>query len=71
MGGKSARAYNRNQAKYLVNGLQRILDRINPEYTPRWMLRELYAANYRAQCIQYEFERVMEEHGDEKACPDI
>jgi len=34
MGAKSARAYNRNQAKSLVDGLQRIIDRINPKYTP-------------------------------------
>jgi len=71
MGAKSARAYNRNQAKYLVDGLQRILDRINRKYTPYWMLSELYEANHKAQCIQQEFERVMEEHGDDLRSADI
>lgn len=65
MGAKSARAYNRNQAKFLVQGLQRIIDRVNPKYAPFWMLEELDAANHKAQCIQQEFERIMEGYGDE------
>ena len=65
MGAKSARAYNRNQAKFLVNGLQRIKDRINPRYTPDWLLKELDAAIHKADCILGEFESIMKDHGDE------
>jgi len=61
----SARKYNRNQAKHLVDGIQRILDRINRKYTPIWMLKELMEANHKAQCIQREFEMVMRDFGDE------
>jgi len=65
MGAKSARAYDRNQAKFLVEGLQRIIDRINPKYAPYWLLKELDAASHKAQCIQEEFEWIMKDHGDE------
>ncbi|MEA3438432.1 MAG: hypothetical protein U9R43_18355 [Thermodesulfobacteriota bacterium] len=65
MGGKSARAYNRNKAKFLVEGLQSIINRLNPKYTPVWMLQELDGASQKAQSILEEFERIMEEHGDE------
>ena len=64
MGAKSAREYNRNQARNLVNGIQRIIDRVNPRYTPDWMLKELDEANHKAQCIHGEFEHIMKDHGD-------
>ena len=60
MSGISARKYNRDQAKNLSDGIQRILDRINCKYAPNWMLLELWEARHRAQCIKWEFERVME-----------
>jgi len=63
MGAKSARAYNRNQAKFLVEGLQRIKDRISLK-SPHWLLKELSAATHKAQCIQEEFEWIMKDYGD-------
>ena len=65
MGAKSARAYNRNQAKNLVMGLQRAIDRLNPKYTPYWLIKELAEDIHKAQCIQEEFERIMRGYGDE------
>ena len=64
MGAISARKYNRDQAKNLSAGIQRILDRVNRKYTPMWMLLELNEARHKAQCIQGEFERVMRGFGD-------
>jgi len=64
MGSESARRYNRNQAKSLVQGLQRILNRINKVYTPNWLISELSEASHKAQCIQHEFEMVMKGFGD-------
>ena len=65
MGAKSARAYDRNQAKFLVEGLQRIKDRINLKYTPHWLFKELNAAIHKADCIMAEFESIMKDYGDE------
>jgi hypothetical protein len=64
MSAESARRYNRDQAKHLAEGIQRILDRINRKNTPIWMLKELDAASRKAQCIQHEFEIVMKGFGD-------
>lgn len=64
MGAESARKYNRDQAKSLALGIQRIIDRINRKYTPNWMISELNEANHKAQCIQHEFEREMGSYGD-------
>ena len=60
MGTEDARRYNRDQAKSMVDGIQRILDRVNRKYTPIWMLVELDHLNYISQCILQEFERVIE-----------
>ena len=60
----AARKYNRDQAKHLASGIQRILDRLNRKYAPMWLLSELMDANHKAQCIQQEFERIMEGFGD-------
>jgi ABC-type transport system involved in cytochrome c biogenesis ATPase subunit len=65
MGAETARQYNRNMAKNLSAGIQRILDRINQKYTPLWMLAELEEARHKAQCIQQEFESIMRGYGDE------
>ena len=64
MGAKSARAYNRNQARGLVMGLERIINRVNKRYTPYWLLKELDEANHKAQCILGEFERIMRGYND-------
>ena len=64
MGAESARKYNRDLAKNLSSGIQRILDRVNRKYTPTWMLIELDDAGHKAQCIQHEFEMVMRGFGD-------
>ena len=64
MGAEAARKYNRDMAKNLSAGIQRILDRVNRKYTPTWMLLELDEARHKAQCIQGEFERVMRGFGD-------
>ena len=65
MGTKAVRQYHRNQAKSVVDGLGRILKRINSTYTPAWMIHELHEAYNIAQCIQAEAERVMKGFGDE------
>jgi hypothetical protein len=59
MGAESSRRYNRDQAKSLAEGIQRILARVNLKYTPSWLISELHEASHKAQCIQYEFEMVM------------
>jgi hypothetical protein len=68
-GAASARRYNRDEAKHLADGLDRILDRINRKTTPIWMLKELDVASRRAQCIQREFEMTMKEFGDKEVKP--
>jgi len=65
MGASSARRYNRNQAKHVVDGVQRILDRLNVKYTPDWLLSELHDLNHTAQCIQGEFQKIMRGYGEE------
>ena len=65
MSAEAARQYNRQQAKSLSDSIQRILNRVNRKYTPTWMLVELEDANHKAQCIQQEFERIMQGFGDE------
>ena len=64
MGAESARRYNRNQAKRVVDGIGRIINRINPKYTPYWMRSELDIIYHKAQCIQREYEMVMRGFGD-------
>jgi hypothetical protein len=66
MSAEAARKYNRDQAKSLADGIQRIIDRINKKYTPFWMHLELREASHKAQCILQEFERIMRDCSDGK-----
>jgi hypothetical protein len=63
MGIESARIHNCQMSASVVNGLQRIIDRLNPIYTPDWLLKELDDLWDKAQCINAEFERIKEEGG--------
>jgi|WetSurMetagenome_2_1015567.scaffolds.fasta_scaffold18530_9 hypothetical protein len=45
------------RARSLVNGIERILARINKTRVPAWLLEELNDASQKAQCIQYDAER--------------
>ena len=60
MGIESARIHNYQMSESLVSGLQRIIDRLNPRYTPDWLLKELDDLWDKAQCINAEFERIKE-----------
>ena len=60
MGIKSARIHNCQMSASVDNGLQRIIDRLNPRYTPDWLLKELDDLWDKAQCINAEFERIKE-----------
>lgn len=64
MGAEAARQYNYNQAKRVVDGLGRIINRINKKYYPDWIKRELDDAYHQAQCILQERERIMRGYGD-------
>ena len=63
MGIESARIHNCQMSASVVNGLQRIIDRLNSRYTPDWLLKELDDLWDKAQCINAEFERIKEEGG--------
>ena len=65
MGAKSARKYHRTQAKSVVDSIERILKRVNPKYTPGWLLSELHNSYHVSQCILAERERDMRDYGDE------
>ena len=65
MGPSSARKYRRNQARLVADGIGRIRDRINPKYTPVWMMKELDEIYRRAQGNTKEWEWIMEGFGDE------
>ncbi len=64
MGAESARLYNYNQAKQVVDSLGRIISRINKKHTPTWMRKELEYAYHKTQCIQQEHERIMLSFGE-------
>ena len=63
MGIESARIHNCQMSASVVNGLQRIIDRLNPIYTPDWLLKELDDLNQKVQIVNAEFERIKEEGG--------
>jgi len=65
LGAKSARKYHRTQAKSVVDSIERILKRVNPKYTPDWLLAELHNSYHVSQCILAERERDMQDYGDE------
>lgn len=60
MGVESARLYNYNQAKRVVDGIGRIINRINKKYTPDWMKKELDEIYHQADCIVQERKRTMQ-----------
>ena len=60
MGIKSARIHNCQMSASVVNGLQRIIDRLNPIYTPDLLLKELDDLNQKVQIVNAEFERIKE-----------
>ncbi len=62
---KSARKYHQNQAKAVVDSLGRIINRVNPRYTPAWLLLELHNSYRTSQHILAERERDMRDHGEE------
>lgn len=61
----SSRRYNYNQAKSVEDGISRILNRINRNYAPLWMTRELDEIYHTAQCVRGEFRQIMKGYGDE------
>jgi len=65
MGAAASRKYHQEQAQSVVNSLGRILERLNPKYTPYWLLLELDNSYHTSQCILGERERDMKDHGDE------
>ena len=64
MGMESARKYHQSQAKAVTDSLGRIIDRVNPRYTPAWLLLELHNSYHTSQCILSERERDIRDYGD-------
>lgn len=64
MSTEASRRYNYTQARQLVDSIGRIIERMNPKYTPQWLMTELNASYHKAQCIQREFKMVMRDFGD-------
>jgi len=59
-GTERVREYYYDQARTLVNILDRILLRLNPRTNPIWLLSELHEAYHIGQCILAERERERE-----------
>lgn len=60
-GAERAKEYYHNQARTLVNILERILLRLNPRTNPIWLLSELREAYHIGQCILAEREMEKDE----------
>jgi len=54
MGVLVAKKYHYNQAKKVRSALGRIITRLNPLYTPDWLLKELDESYHTSQCIEAE-----------------
>lgn len=59
MEASQAKQYNYNEVVKLVRCFQGIVDRINKDLYPSWMIRELNDMSYNAQCIMGELKRDM------------
>ena len=64
MSAKTARQYHFQQSKIVVDSVSKVLNRINPEYTPNWLLCELEKINHVSQCILAERRRILKDFGE-------
>ena len=64
MGAESARREQRNRAKHIEYGIDRILNRLSEKHTPLWLLAELYDLRRKSQHTIADLEQIMIDHGD-------